>query len=168
MFSSKSSLQLAITRQNFHLGAVAMGANQSSTSDASATISSVPSGSNGDTHNANRSDLLKDDVTGKCKVLQTPILMDEDGGDGDDGSKGSEKSSFPTPTGKEYDLMDRIAADLPAVIDDESRQQVEDYIEACDNGKGPMVACFSMAEYVSLFLRKHKDATMLYENTCFR
>jgi len=77
-------------------------------------------------------------------------------------------SSFPTPTGREYDLMDRIAADLPNVIDDESKQQVDDYIEACDDGKGPMVACFSTAEFVSLFLRKHKEASELYQNTCYR
>jgi FOG: TPR repeat, SEL1 subfamily len=31
-----------------------------------------------------------------------------------------------------------------------------------------MVACFSTAEYLSLFLRKHKEAALLYENTCFR
>lgn len=31
-----------------------------------------------------------------------------------------------------------------------------------------MVACFSTAEYISLFLRKHKEASTLYENTCFR
>ena len=46
---------------------------------------------------------------------------------------------FPIPTGHEYDAIDRIAAELPNVIDDESRQQVEDYRQACDNGKGPMV-----------------------------
>jgi TPR repeat protein len=31
-----------------------------------------------------------------------------------------------------------------------------------------MVACYSTAEYLSLFLRKHKEAALLYENTCFR
>ena len=31
-----------------------------------------------------------------------------------------------------------------------------------------MVACFSMAEYLSLFLRKHAEAETLYANTCFR
>ena len=46
---------------------------------------------------------------------------------------------FPVPTGNEYDPIDKIAAELPSVIDDESRQQVEDYRQACDNGKGPMV-----------------------------
>merc|ERR1712232_418658 len=40
--------------------------------------------------------------------------------------------------------------------------------EACDNGRGPMVACFATAEYLSLFLRKHKEAEILYRNTCFR
>lgn len=47
---------------------------------------------------------------------------------------------YPTPTGNEYDAIDRLAAELPNVIDDESRQQVEDYKEACDNGKGPMAS----------------------------
>jgi hypothetical protein len=46
---------------------------------------------------------------------------------------------YPTPKGDEYDAIDKIAAELPNVIDDESRQQVEDYKQACDNGKGPMV-----------------------------
>mmetsp|Transcript_2350 Transcript_2350/g.4372 ORF Transcript_2350/g.4372 Transcript_2350/m.4372 type:complete len:969 (+) Transcript_2350:109-3015(+) len=82
---------------------------------------------------------------------------------------GNNSHSFPIPTGKEYDLIDKIASRLvPSVIDEESSQQVKDYIEACDNGKGPMVACLSTAEYLSLFLRKHKEAALLYENTCFR
>ena len=46
---------------------------------------------------------------------------------------------YPTPKGDEYDAIDKIAAELPNVIDDESRQQVEDYKQACDDGKGPMV-----------------------------
>jgi len=51
----------------------------------------------------------------------------------------SSSQPFPVPTGHEYDAIDRIASELPNVIDDESRQQVEDYKQACDNGKGPMV-----------------------------
>ena len=31
-----------------------------------------------------------------------------------------------------------------------------------------MVACFSTAEYLSLFERKHGEAAELYYNTCFR
>jgi hypothetical protein len=46
---------------------------------------------------------------------------------------------YPTPTGREYDAIDQLAAELPNVIDEESRQQVEDYRQACNNGKGPMV-----------------------------
>ena len=158
-----------------------MGANQSaSSSGAAATISSVDpvkqgsaaaTDGDGKSGTSSGSSLLKDDITGRTRVLATPILMDDDGGEnGGDGKTAvaGGGASFPTPTGHEYDLMDRIAADLPSVIDDESRQQVEDYIEACDGGKGPMVACFSMAEYVSLFLRKHGEAAALYENTCFR
>ena len=53
--------------------------------------------------------------------------------------KQEDNTPFPIPTGHEYDAIDRIAAELPNVIDDESRQQVEDYRQACDNGKGPMV-----------------------------
>jgi hypothetical protein len=48
---------------------------------------------------------------------------------------------YPIPKGDEYDTIDKIAAELPNIIDDESRQQVEDYKQACDNGKGPMVCC---------------------------
>lgn len=95
------------------------------------------------------------------KVLDTPIFTDEDESANDDGS-------FPVPTGKEYELMDQIAADLPNIIDDQSRQQVEDFRSACDNGKGPTVACFATAEYLSLFERKHKLAAELYHNACFR
>jgi hypothetical protein len=75
---------------------------------------------------------------------------------------------YPTPTGHEYDTIDKLASELPHIIDDESRQQVEDYKQACDDGKGPMVACFSTAEYLSLFERKHKEAADLYRNVCFR
>jgi len=75
---------------------------------------------------------------------------------------------YPTPTGHEYDTIDKLASELPHVIDEESRQQVEDYFEACNNGKGPMVACFASGEYMSLFDRKHKEAADLYRNTCFR
>lgn len=75
---------------------------------------------------------------------------------------------YPKPTGQEYDALDKIASELPNVIDDESRQQVEDYKQACDNGKGPMVACFATAEYLSLFERKHAEAAELFRNVCFR
>ena len=96
------------------------------------------------------------------KVLDTPIFTnEEDESPNDDGS-------FPVPTGKEYELMDQLAAELPNIIDEQSRQQVEDFRAACDNGKGPMVACFATAEYLSLFERKHKEAADLYQNSCFR
>ena len=64
--------------------------------------------------------------------------------------------------------LEKIAAELPNVIDDESRQQVEDYRQACDNGKGPMVACFATGEYLALFEQKHSEAAELYRNVCFR
>lgn len=76
--------------------------------------------------------------------------------------------AFPNPTGKEYETLDKIAAELPHVIDEESRQQVNDYKQACNNGKGPMVACFATAEYLSLWENKHKEAADLYRNVCFR
>jgi len=77
-------------------------------------------------------------------------------------------SSSPFTTEQPYDVVDRIASELPHVIDDESRQQVEDYKQACDNGKGPMVSCFATGEYISLFERKHREAADLYRNVCFR
>jgi hypothetical protein len=73
------------------------------------------------------------------KVMEPPILT----------SKTAAKERFPTPTGHEYDAIDKIASELPNVIDDESRQQVADYKEACDNGKGTMVACFATGKYLS-------------------
>ena len=75
---------------------------------------------------------------------------------------------YPSPKGDEYDAIDKLASQLPSVIDDESRQQVEDYKQACDGGKGPMVACFSTAEFISLFERQHQEAANLYRNVCFR
>mmetsp|Transcript_17803 Transcript_17803/g.38837 ORF Transcript_17803/g.38837 Transcript_17803/m.38837 type:complete len:356 (-) Transcript_17803:61-1128(-) len=99
------------------------------------------------------------------KVINTPIYGVTDD---DDSTTNASSHQAPIPTGREYDLMDQIVSDLPSVIDDESKQQVEEYISACNNGKGPMVACFSTAEYLSLFLRKHGDAAELYHNTCFR
>jgi TPR repeat protein len=72
-------------------------------------------------------------------------------------------------TGQEYyDKIDQLASELPHVIDEESRIQVEDYKQACDNGKGPMVACFATAEFISLYERKHHEAAQLYRNVCYR
>jgi TPR repeat protein len=99
--------------------------------------------------------ITKKDVS---KVMEAPILT----------SDPSSKSKYPTPTGHEYDAIDKIASELPNVIDDESRQQVEDYKQACDNGKGPVVACFATGEYLSLFERRHKEAADLFTNVCFR
>ena len=96
-----------------------------------------------------------------AEMFQTPINVSED-------QQQQQKSRYPTPTGKEYDVIDKIAAELPNVIDEESRQQVQDYLEACDGGKGPMVACFAAGEYLSLFERKHKEAAELYRNVCHR
>jgi hypothetical protein len=81
---------------------------------------------------------------------------------------GDERPIFPNPTGHEYSEIDKLQAELPSIIDEESQQQVDDYKEACDGGKGPMVACFATAEFVSMFERKHLDAYKLFENTCFR
>jgi TPR repeat protein len=103
----------------------------------------------------------------QSKVIHTPILGATNTDD-DDGASARPQTVAPTPTGHEYDLMDKIVSDLPNIIDDESKRQVEEYIRACANGAGPMVACFSTAEYLSLFLRKHADAADLYYNTCFR
>ena len=72
----------------------------------------------------------------------------------DDPASSEEQPIYPSPTGHEYDEIDKIQAELPSIIDEESRQQVDDYIQACDNGKGPMVACFASAEYISMFERK--------------
>mmetsp|Transcript_25862 Transcript_25862/g.28959 ORF Transcript_25862/g.28959 Transcript_25862/m.28959 type:complete len:331 (-) Transcript_25862:112-1104(-) len=75
---------------------------------------------------------------------------------------------FPSPTGHEYDAIDKLQAELPSIIDEESQEQVDDYRDACNDGKGPMVACFATAEFLSLFERKHQEAFKLFENTCFR
>ena len=146
-----------------------MGAAQSSTDDSlAAKITTIkPSKAKSKVAHKNNVDDDDDDdlpLRTNKKSLETPILLEDD----DDDDEGIPSQSFPEPTGNEYDLIDKIASELPAVIDEESSQQVQDYIEACDNGKGPMVACFSTAEYLSLFLRKHKEASLLYENTCFR
>jgi hypothetical protein len=61
------------------------------------------------------------------------------------------------PTGRNtapYDHLDALQEQLPTLIDEESRQQVDDYIQACDKGKGPMVACFATGEYIGMFERK--------------
>ena len=73
---------------------------------------------------------------------------------------------YPTPKGNEYDQIDQLQAELPSMIDEESQQQVDDYLQACDGGKGPVVACFASAEYLSMFQRKHSAAFELFENVC--
>lgn len=80
----------------------------------------------------------------------------------------SESSSFLKPTGREYDKIDKLAATLPKVIDDKSRAEVDEYVRACDGGKGPATACHATAEYLSNFEQNHKDAVALYENACYR
>ena len=131
-----------------------MGAQQS---NEAATVSSVPKGDGRGSSGKQQESKLE------SKVFNTPIIMNDD-----DSDQPQDESAFPEPTGKEYDLMDQIAAELPNIIDEESKQQVADFTQACDNGKGPMVACFATAEYLSLFERKHKEAAELYQNTCFR
>jgi hypothetical protein len=79
-----------------------------------------------------------------------------------------DERQYPTPTGMEYDKLDSLLETLPRVIDPESQIQVEEYIKSCDNGKGPAVACFSTAEYLSLMEQNHAEAVRLYETTCFR
>ncbi|KAL7530903.1 hypothetical protein ACHAWF_003554 [Thalassiosira exigua] len=102
------------------------------------------------------------------KAIDTPILGASDDGAGAEDPTSPNPQAAPIPTGREYDLVDELASDLPSVMDDESRRQVEEYVRSCDGGKGAMVACFSTAEYLSLFLRKHAEAAELYHNTCFR
>jgi TPR repeat protein len=145
-----------------------MGASQSSSGSsggggaAAARVSEVkPSPSSRSPNASDRNKGMKENG----KVLETPIFMDHDD---NDNPSGDGTSKFPTPTGHEYDLMDKIAAELPNIIDEQSKQQVDDYKQACDGGRGPMVACFATAEFISLFERKHKDAFELYKNTCYR
>jgi TPR repeat protein len=64
--------------------------------------------------------------------------------------------------------IDKLQAELPRFIDEQSRQQVEDYKQACNDGKGPMVACFSTAQFISLYDMNYKGANNLYHNVCFR
>ena len=75
---------------------------------------------------------------------------------GDESGNGpkSDQGFLPEPTGHEYDEIDKLQAELPSMIDEESRQQVNDYIEACDKGKGPMAACFATGEFLGMFERK--------------
>ncbi len=90
-------------------------------------------------------------------------------GKSQESGSGQEKMPiFPTPTGQEYDKIDKLQAELPSMIDEESQQQVDDYRDACNDGKGPMVACFATAEFLSMFERKHIEAFKLFENTCTR
>ena len=67
-----------------------MGANQSSSSSGSAaTVSSVDPKQQGAATDGTSpgSSLLKDDITGRTRVLETPILMDDDENDGDGDGK---------------------------------------------------------------------------------
>lgn len=83
-------------------------------------------------------------------------------------NKSSNSNSSNNNGNEYYDKIDQLAAELPHVIDEESRIQVEDYKQACNNGKGPMVACFATAEFISLYERKHVEAAELYRNVCYR
>jgi len=78
------------------------------------------------------------------------------------------KNAFFTPTGREYDKIDNLAASLNKVIDEKSRAEVDEYIRSCDGGRGPATACHATAEYLSNFEQNHKEAASLYENACTR
>ena len=86
-----------------------------------------------------------------------PEKTDNQADDNRDAAK-SVESDLPIagngPYTAPYDALDKLQEQLPSLIDDESLQQVEDYKQACDNGKGPMVACFATGEYVGMFERK--------------
>lgn len=112
---------------------------------------------------ANQSHQIPDGQTPKEKTFTSH-------GDSNGENDGGQETMplFPTPTGHEYDAIDKLQAELPSMIDEESQQQVDDYRDACNNGKGPMVACFATAEFLSMFERKHMEAFKLFENTCFR
>ena len=69
-------------------------------------------------------------------------------------SHDGEQPLFPDPSGNEYDEIDKLQAELPNIIDEESQRQVDDYRQACDGGKGPMVACFATGEFISMFERR--------------
>jgi hypothetical protein len=72
-----------------------------------------------------------------------------------DDKTGNEVSEKPTGRNTApYDHLDALQEQLPTLIDEESRQQVDDYIQACDKGRGPMVACFATGEYIGMFERK--------------
>jgi hypothetical protein len=83
-------------------------------------------------------------------------------------SQTTSSSQYPKPKGDEYDKFEKLISTLPKVIEAENLREVEEYIQACDKGKGPAVACFSTAEYLSLVDLNHEEASALYENTCFR
>mmetsp|Transcript_6263 Transcript_6263/g.9902 ORF Transcript_6263/g.9902 Transcript_6263/m.9902 type:complete len:363 (+) Transcript_6263:60-1148(+) len=144
-----------------------MGASQSTNSSSStSTPAATVSGDGASPFSIPKKQSNREEHPLNSKVINTPIFGVSDDDDSADTSSPSHQS--PTPTGHEYDLMDQIVSDLPSVIDDESKQQIDECIRSCNDGKGPMVACFSTAEYLSLFQRKHADAAELYHNTCFR
>lgn len=103
-------------------------------------------------------------------VEQSKSKSETSGGNSSAGNSTEDEALYPTPTGHEYDAIDKLQAELPAIIDEESRQQVDDYIEACNDGKGPMVACFATGEYLSMFERKVRFFLHPFEKnlqTCF-
>jgi hypothetical protein len=61
-----------------------------------------------------------------------------------DENNNDEMPLYPDPSGNEYDAIDNIQAELPSIIDEESQQQVDDYKQACDNGKGPVRASVAL------------------------
>eukprot|EP00581_Thalassiosira_minuscula_P003666 CAMPEP_0183738254 /NCGR_PEP_ID=MMETSP0737-20130205/54100_1 /TAXON_ID=385413 /ORGANISM="Thalassiosira miniscula, Strain CCMP1093" /LENGTH=130 /DNA_ID=CAMNT_0025972749 /DNA_START=26 /DNA_END=414 /DNA_ORIENTATION=+ len=130
-----------------------MGASQSTGSPSStSTPAATVSGDGGASFPAHKKKQSNgEDHLLNSKVINTPIYGVSDEDDNESSNTSSSSSSHrkaPIPTGHEYDLMDQIASDLPSVMDDESKAQVEEYIRSCNNGKGPMVACFSTAEYL--------------------
>jgi hypothetical protein len=99
-------------------------------------------------------------------VKSLPDTSNDDKRKSAETQEGDDVGLYPTPTGHEYDEIDKLQAELPSMIDAESQQQVDDYIEACDKGKGPVVACFATGEYLSMFERKVGFFANIFDSRC--
>jgi len=67
----------------------------------------------------------------------------------------------PTPSPRPDSLP------VPQALDPEIEAKVQEFTTACDGGRGPPVACHSLAQFQSVVMQDFKYARELYEGACF-
>jgi len=56
---------------------------------------------------------------------------------------------------------------VPQALDPDIEERVQEFTQSCDNGRGPPVACHSLAQFQSVVMQDYRYAAELFERACF-